>query len=242
MKTKKILFCFIFISIYIQNIFSEKVYLEVSSGVSKWVYTISIEEYNKQGKIIYEKTFLAGGAAWRERRFEYDKKGNRIITFETGDKKTYYTFDAEGKEIHFITSDKFEVWNEYDKQGNKIRTADSDGNETLFVYNNDNLLISKKEISKKIEKDETLYFYDDNKKLTYEKSKNIEIKYEYDNMGRYIYKEIIFNGITLHKNWYEYDDKGNLIYQKDENENEFWYKNEFYKNGIKKKVVCYGNL
>ena len=58
MKTKKILFCFIFISIYIQNIFSEKVYLEVSSGVSKWVYTISIEEYNKQGKIIYEKTFL----------------------------------------------------------------------------------------------------------------------------------------------------------------------------------------
>ena len=61
-------------------------------------------------------------------------------------------------------------------------------------------------------------------------------------MGRYIYKEIIFNGITLHKNWYEYDDKGNLIYQKDENENEFWYKNEFYKNGIKKKVVCYGNL
>ena len=79
MKTKKILFCFIFISIYIQNIFSEKVYLEVSSGVSKWVYTISIEEYNKQGKIIYEKTFLAGGAAWRERRFEYDKKDLSLV-------------------------------------------------------------------------------------------------------------------------------------------------------------------
>lgn len=108
-------------SIYAFDIGKKEYRMVTSNGVKekRFVQSFSIEEYNKDGKLIYSKD------SFYEDRYEYNEKGilihYRCKSKNAGNKDWYYDYDDNNRCIHAYTSDKLSnSWYEYDEHGNNI--------------------------------------------------------------------------------------------------------------------------
>ena len=116
---------------------------------------------------------------------EFDEKGN-VIHKKTENYEEWFKYDSNGNEI-FHQSNNKKTWTEYDSNGNKKRQKTNDKFESLWKYDKNNFLIYEKYISP------------DNPVA--------EAWYDNNNKG----KPIHLKTNTGYEEWYTYDKNGNLI-------------------------------
>ena len=203
-----------------------KSFVENGEEIYRWAVLIWINEFDVNGRKIYEKYQSYDGDI-EEYWFEYNDNGNLLSIKSSDGRNAWFEYDKNGNEIHYKNSRGFEYWVEYDSNGNKVHMKYSIGSEFWSEYDTN----GNKTHSIDSDGNESWYEYDANGNKTHSiDSDGNESWYEYDANGN----EIHYRNSTGDESWTEYDANNNIIYNKDSDGDEIWYQYDF--SGNKKRT------
>jgi hypothetical protein len=175
-----------------------------SSLIKKWT-----TKYNKTGKLLEDEELNSNSTLIKKFTFQYNEKGNQTErTYQgsnsSGPAKTKYLFDASGRKTGSASYNSdgslsltFEYF--YNKKGEKFeeKSFDSEGKPrgyTLFEFDENSRMIEQKY------------------KNISDSTKNVRIKYNYDEQGNEIENCLYsFDGSIVSKTTSKFDEFGNKI-------------------------------